>query len=268
MADLFDVSGKTVMITGGLGLLGTAYTRELARRGACVAILDVVPADRAEQMVRSSFDDIERERIHYYHADITSPSELADVRSEFGMRHSGLDVLINNAALNPRVEDGVAAARVGSSFENLPLSEWQESFDVDVTGTMLCSQTFLSLMSDSASIINIASMYAIAGPDQRLYEEGFTKPISYSATKGAVVSMTRYLAAYLANRGIRVNCVVLGGVENNQSPEFQRRYAERTPLGRMATPDECTGIIVYLCSAASSYATGSLFVVDGGYLCW
>lgn len=268
MADLFDVAEKTILITGGLGLLGTAYTRELARRRARVVILDTFGADDAESAIRSRFSDAERERIDYFETDVTSSGALREVRSSLRERHSTLDVLINNAALNPKVEDGIGAARVSSSFEDLPLSEWRESFDVDVTGTMLCCQTFLSIMNASSSIVNVASLYAIVGPDQRLYDEGFTKPISYSATKGAVVAMTRYLATYLAPRGIRVNCVVLGGVENDQGAEFQRKYAQRTPLGRMAKPEECTGIVVYLCSPASSYATGSIFVVDGGYLCW
>jgi NAD(P)-dependent dehydrogenase (short-subunit alcohol dehydrogenase family) len=139
---------------------------------------------------------------------------------------------------------------------------------INVTGAMLCCQIFGSVMPPGGSIINIASIYGLVAPDQRLYRRGFIKPAVYGASKGAIIALTKYLAAYWGGQSIRVNCLVPGGVFNGQDSAFVKRYAARVPLGRLAKPNEFNGIIIYLASNASSYSTGATFVIDGGWTAW
>jgi len=130
---------------------------------------------------------------------------------------------------------------------------------------MLCCQVFGSLMKANSSIINIASIYGVVAPDQSIYPAGFTKPATYGVTKAGVIQLTRYLAAYWGQKQIRVNCLVCGGVENNQSIDFIKKYSAKTPLGRMARASDFIGILLYLASDQSGYTTGSVLTIDGGW---
>jgi NAD(P)-dependent dehydrogenase (short-subunit alcohol dehydrogenase family) len=147
-------------------------------------------------------------------------------------------------------------------------------FEINVKGTWLMCQAFGPCMAREGrgSIVNIGSIYGQVSPDQRLYEElqakPWTKPLAYTATKGALPAMGRWLATYWAQKGVRVNTLVCGGVAGNQGEEFQRRYSERVPMGRMATAEDYVGALVYLLSDASRYQTGSVVTVDGGWTAW
>lgn len=169
-----------------------------------------------------------------------------------------------------------APAQDNGPFEHFPESSWDRVMDVNVKGIMLCCQVVGGQMADAGrgSIVNISSIYGIVSPDQRLYEyrreagEEFFKPVAYSASKSALLNLTRYLATYWADKNVRVNTVTFGGVFNGQDDRFLDAYTARVPLKRMAQPDEYNGAIVFLLSDASSYMTGSNLVIDGGWTAW
>jgi len=156
------------------------------------------------------------------------------------------------------------------------LEDWQKVMDVNITGMFLCCQAVAKEMEKkkSGSIINIASIYGVTAPDQRLYEgavyrgKKINTPAVYSTSKGAVISLTRYLATYLAPYGIRVNALTPGGVYSGQNKAFVKKYSERCPLGRMAKPEEIFNAVYFLASDASSYITGHNLIVDGGWTVW
>jgi NAD(P)-dependent dehydrogenase (short-subunit alcohol dehydrogenase family) len=207
--------------------------------------------------------------------DITQPDDLKDCLNEVLARFGRLDILINNAANNPRMENRVDVNF--SRFENFPLERWGADICVGLTGAFLCSQVFGSEMARRSRgvIVNVASDLALIAPDQRLYRQPElpdhlqpVKPVTYSIVKSALVGLTRYLATYWADRGVRVNALSPGGVYNAQPDEFVAKLAQLIPMGRMANLDEYRGAIVFLCSDASSYMTGNNLVVDGGRTCW
>jgi NAD(P)-dependent dehydrogenase (short-subunit alcohol dehydrogenase family) len=269
-AELFSLGGKVAIVTGALGLLGRQHCEALAQAGANVVTCDLNGTD-CDNFAQGL---TENNRSIGIGLDITVPNELKmaceRILDEFGH----IDVLVNNAAVNDMFENPALAGEL-SKFENYPLSEWQRSLDVNITGTFLASQIFGAEMAraGSGSIINVASTYGIVAPDQSLYtrpdgSQPFYKSPSYSTTKGAVLSFTRYLAAYWGNKGVRVNALSPGGVENGQENYFVENYARRTMLGRMAKPNDYRGALVFLASDASKYMTGANVVVDGGWTSW
>lgn len=272
VARALDLSGRVVVVTGGAGLLGGEHAAAVAEMGACPVLLDLRAAD-AE--ARSS--ELAREfgvRALGLGADITSEADveaaLARVLDEFGR----VDVLVNNAANDPKVEaDGPQWSRL----ERFPLDVWEADLAVGLTGAFLCSRVFGGEMARRGGgvILNIASDLGVIAPDQRIYrleglpdEEQPVKPVSYSIVKAGLLGLTRYLATYWAAQGVRVNAISPGGVRTEQDPAFVELLAQRIPLGRMARRDEYRAAIVFLCSDASSYMTGANLVVDGGRTAW
>jgi NAD(P)-dependent dehydrogenase (short-subunit alcohol dehydrogenase family) len=208
-------------------------------------------------------------------ADITRPEQVEAALRQVLDRYGRLDILINNAANNPKVED--AAGVAWSRLEHFPLEQWQADLAVGLTGAFLCSRVLGAEMARRRGgvIVNVASDLAVIAPDQRLYREpGLpadqqpVKPVTYSVVKTGLIGLTRYLATYWTNEGVRVNAISPGGVFNGQPADFVLRLSQLIPMGRMAAPDEYQGAILFLCSDASSYMTGQNLIVDGGRSCW
>ncbi|CAM3333308.1 SDR family oxidoreductase [Aquirufa ecclesiirivi] len=262
--DLFELNDKVALVTGALGLIGKEHCKALAHAGATVIVADLNESachEFAQTLGNGSMGigmDISFE-----------PSvQLAAswVKSQFGH----VDILVNNAAINDHFQDSANVLAL-SSFENYPLSMFKKSWEVNVMGMFLVSQKMGQLMLEKGgSIINIASTYGMVGPDQGLYKDEtgkqvFYKTPAYPTTKGAVINFTRYLAAYWGDKGIRVNTLSPGGVENGQSDYFIQQYIQKTPLKRMAKASDYAGALLFLASDASAYMTGANLVVDGGF---
>lgn len=272
---LFDLNGKVAIVTGALGLIGKHHCLALAEAGA-----NIVVADLNESACQQFADTLPTESLGI-DVNIIDKASVENLRDKTLNKFGRIDILVNNAAINdvfvPKDsfgENPQTAAEL-SMFENYPLDMWQKSLDVNLTGTFLCSQIIGKVMAESGkgSIINIASTYGMVGPDQSIYKkpdgtQSFYKSAAYPATKGAIINFTRFLAAYWGNKGVRVNTLSPGGVENNQDEYFVKNYSAKTMLGRMASPDDYKGAIVFLASDASSYMTGANLVVDGGWTAW
>ncbi|HVZ39162.1 MAG TPA: SDR family oxidoreductase [Candidatus Kapabacteria bacterium] len=273
---LFSLAGKVAIVTGGVGLIGRRHCEALLGAGASVIVTDLNEAECqtfAEEL-RSKLGDDQAERAIGIGADITDPHAVGHLLEQTLAIHGRVDVLVNNAAINDMVESPASGADL-SRFENYPLEMFRRSLDVNVTGTFLCSQIVGSEMArcGSGSIINVASTYGVVAPDQSLYRRAdgtqtFYKSAVYPVTKGAVISFTRFLAAYWGTAGVRVNTLSPGGVENAQDEQFIHEYERRTPLGRMASSGDYQGALLFLASDASSYMTGANLIVDGGWTCW
>ena len=272
-SSLFDLTGRVAVITGGAGLLGEQHARAIASEGGIPVLVDVSGRGAAEMAERISTEY--RVPAWGCRVDITKADELRGFLAQLLDRFGRLDILINNAANNPRVENGGAVNF--SRFEHFPLAQWQADLAVGLTGAFLCSQVLGSEMARRGAgvIVNVASDLALIGPDQRVYRQpGLpphlqpVKPVSYSAVKAGLLGLTRYLATYWSDRGVRANALCPGGVSNGQPQDFVVRLSELIPLGRMAHVDEYRGAILFLCSDASSYMTGAILAVDGGRTCW
>jgi NAD(P)-dependent dehydrogenase (short-subunit alcohol dehydrogenase family) len=268
MMNIFSLEGKVSIVTGALGLIGKEHCKALSEAGSALVVADLDGNACSEFAARLGNDSIG------ISLNVASKGSVTDANDKIISKYGKMDVLVNNAAINDMFENPAMALEM-SMFENYPLEMWQKSLDVNVTGIFLCSQVFGSEMAKrgKGSIINVASTYGITAPDQSLYkdEEGkqkFYKSAAYPATKGAVISFTKFLAAYWGSKGVRVNTLSPGGVENSQDEFFVENYSKRTPLGRMADKTDYKGAVVFLASDASSYMTGANLVVDGGWTAW
>ncbi len=271
--ELFDLSGRVAVITGGAGLLGYYHAAILASAGAHAVLLDLHaanPASRAAQLTAES-----GVKCLGIDVDITAEGSLGKARDLIIATFGRIDILINNAANNPKIED--TRGQTWSRLENFPLELWDADIRVGLTGAFLCSRIFGTEMVKRGGgvIVNVASDLGLIAPDQRLYrldglpnEQQPVKPVTYSVVKTGLIGLTRYLATYWNDAHIRVNAISPGGVFNGQPEVFLNRLQQLIPMGRMARRDEYQGAILFLCSDASSYMTGSNLVVDGGRTCW
>ncbi|HBT81321.1 TPA: short-chain dehydrogenase [Candidatus Giovannonibacteria bacterium] len=268
VGEMFNLAGRTAVVTGGAGNLGSEYVKTLAQAGASVAVFDIADKKnpKLEELLKSGHP------VKIYKIDLTKKNEvekaLAEASGELGVP----TILINNAGLDSHPS---APAAQNGPFEDYPEEVWDAMLDSHLKGMFFMSQAFIrnfrSAKKTSGSIINVSSTYGLVTPPQAMYEfrrrkgETYYKPVGYSVAKSGVLNFTRWLAEYAAPFGIRVNTLVPGGVYAGQDPEFVREYESRTMLGRMAEAHDYNGAVLFLASDASSYMTGSTLVVDGGW---
>jgi len=272
----FSLSGKTALITGAAGLLGMRHASALLESGATVVLTDITQEGLAAAEKTLS-QEADPSYIRTVVMDVTKPESISAVSDRLVIDGLHIDILVNNAAIDPKVK-GDQGVLETSRLENFPLEQWDLQMAVGLTGAFLCSQVFGSAMVNSGKggvILNIASDLSVFSPDQRLYRiEGLSedmqpvKPVTYSVIKAGLIGLTRYLATYWADKGVRCNALSPGGVFNGQGDEFVMRLTSLIPLGRMADVDEYGAAIQFLCSDASSYMNGQNIVMDGGRSVW
>ncbi len=267
---LYDLTGKVAVVTGGAGILGRHFCAGLAESGATVVIADL--QDESANTLAKELGDRYHIKAMGIGCDVSMPDSVkkmvARVVSEFG----GIDILHNNAAGKSDDLDAFFAP-----FEEYSLDQWRKIMSVNIDGMFLTAQAVGKQMvaqGRGGSIIQTASIYGVMAPDHRIYEGSFyldhriNTPAVYTASKAAVVGLTKHLATYWADKGIRVNTLTPGGTESGQNDEFKGRYANRVPMNRMAQAHEMVGALLYLASDASSYVTGQNIIVDGGLNAW
>jgi len=264
------LEGKSAVITGAGGLLGPHHAIALSYAGAKVYLLDI-DDHGLDNCKKKLLKENPNASVEIFNADITNLESIESLSNSLTNEGIFIDILINNAALNPtmkEIEEGVTGR-----VEDYDLNEWNKELNVGITGAFICSRVFGSKMAEKEKgvIINISSDLAIRAPDQRVYSptESFDdiksyKPLGYSIVKTALIGMTRYLAEYWGHKNVRVNALLPGGVYNNQPKELVENVIKRTLLGRWANVDEYEDIIVFLSSDSSAYMTGQSIIMDGG----
>jgi NAD(P)-dependent dehydrogenase (short-subunit alcohol dehydrogenase family) len=272
----FGLAGKTALITGAAGLLGMEHAAALLESGATVVLTDIGKEALATACA-ALLQDAEPSRVLTREMDVSLPQAVRSVADDLSAAGLRVDILVNNAAIDPKVK-GDQGVQETSRLENFPLDQWNIQVAVGLTGAFLCSQVFGSAMARDGKggvILNIASDLSVLSPDQRLYrKEGLAeemqpvKPVTYSVIKAGLVGLTRYLATYWADQGVRANALSPGGVFNGQSDVFVQRLTSLIPLGRMASRDEYRAAVQFLCSDASAYLNGQNIVMDGGRSIW
>lgn len=267
---MFELKGRTAIVTGATGILGHRFCRGLAEFGANVVVVDL-DQERCSQFASELEQEFHGEAIGI-RCDVSQPESVENLVKAAVERFGHIDILHNNAASKSSDLDAFFA-----STEQYSLSEWRKIMSVNVDGMFLVAQAVgrqMQLQETGGSIVQTASIYGIVSSDKRIYDGSFylgrqiSNPAVYSTSKAAVVGLTKYLAANWADARIRVNALVPAGVESGQNETFKARYSGRVPMGRMAQPDEMVGALIFLASDASSYVTGQCVIVDGGLSAW
>ena len=262
----FQLGGKVALVTGGAGILGQHFCAGLLHAGAQVAVIDL------DAVAARSVADLLGERAAGFGCDVASAESVKACVDEVLARFGSIDILHNNAATKSR-----DVRAFFTPFEDYSLDTWREVMAVNIDGMFLMAQAVgrhMVARGRGGAIIQTASIYGLVGPDSRIYEGSnylggpINTPAVYAASKAAVVGLTKWLATHWAKDGIRVNCLVPGGVSSGQNGVFSDRYAERVPMGRMAEAGEMVPALLYLASDASSYVTGQVLAVDGGWTAW
>ena len=272
----FDLTGKTALITGAAGLLGKEHAAALLEGGATVVLTDI-SQDALAAAKAMLLQEFPSGQLQTAVLDVSSPEAVRTLSSQLADAGVRIDILVNNAAIDPKVkaDEGMVES---SRLENFPIEQWNLQIAVGLTGAFLCSQVFGACMAADGKggvILNIASDLSVFSPDQRLYRKpGLpehlqpVKPVTYSVIKAGLVGLTRYLATYWPDKGVRANAISPGGVFNGQGDEFVARLSALIPLGRMAASDEYRAAVQFLCSDASCYMNGQNVVMDGGRSVW
>jgi NAD(P)-dependent dehydrogenase (short-subunit alcohol dehydrogenase family) len=272
--DIFSLKDRVAVITGGGGMLGYQHAAAIASAGGKLALLDISAEglERNAASLRQEFGaDVLPLVVDIARLEAVEASQQAVVQ-----RFGDIHILVNNAARNPKVEN--SAEKNFSRLENFPSEQWQLDLDVGLGGAFNCCKVYGGRMAEasiSGVIVNIASDLGVIAPDQRIYKvDGRpahlqpVKPVTYSVVKHGLIGLTKYLATYWCDQGIRCNALSPGGVYAEQNDVFVSKLTQLIPMGRMANADEYRGAIVFLCSDASSYLNGANLVMDGGRSVW
>ena len=244
-----DLKNKNVILTGGSGFLGKQIANSFLKNNSNVYILDIKKPS------------LKSKKIFYFKCDITDEYQVMEVVKK--LKTKKIDILINNAA----IDYVPVKTKKKITFENFDINKWDNDLKVGLTGSFICTRIFGSLMSKNKGgvILNISSDLGIIAPDQNLYKDlKFKKPVTYSVVKHGLNGLTKYTASYWANKNIRCNAIAPGGIENNQNKKFLNKLKKVIPMGRLAKKNEYNNLILFMCSDASSYMTGSIVVADGG----
>lgn len=271
----FRIPGRVIVITGGAGLLGKKHAEAVIEGGGIPVLLDISDEhlSRAKAELTGSYPG---NTVECCRADITNREQMEEIGKDLLEKYGHIDGLINNAANNPKME-GNSSNMKPIQLENFPMEMWLDDLSVGLTGAFVCAQVFGRIMAKAGRgvILNISSDLGVIAPDQRIYrkdglreEEQTVKPITYSVIKHGLIGMTKYLATYYAEKGVRANALCPGGIYNGQNREFLDKVTNLIPMGRMADVDEYKSTVLYILSDASSYMTGSTVIVDGGRTCW
>jgi len=253
--NLFSCKDKVALVTGGFGLIGKEIVRGLSDFGASICVADI-----NEHQMKGLEN---RAAVNFKPLDITSEDSIRQILEAVIKQFKKIDILIN--CTYPRTGDW------GARCEDVSFDSWKMNVNSHLGGYFLCCQKVAEQMKlqGGGSIINFASIYGVVAPDFSIYEGStITMPVAYSAIKGGVIAFSKYMATYYAKDNIRVNCISPGGIFDNQPASFVEKYAAKTPLGRMGTPKDMIGALLYLASDASSYVTGHNLIVDGGWTAW
>ncbi len=268
----YNIENKTALITGAAGLLGIQHSKALLEIGAQVILTDLNETDlntAKDFLLNEGFGE---NKISSLIMDVTSEKSIQDACEVLQAQNIQVDILINNAAINPTtssIEENVRTTRL----ENFSVERWNKELTVGLTGAFLCSRVFGYLMSQNGGgvILNISSDLSVIAPDQRLYQQDninedlqAVKPVTYSVIKTGMIGLTRYLASYWPDKGVRSNALSPGGVYIDQDKVFVDKINKLIPLARMANPDEYNSAVQFLCSDASAYMNGQNIVIDGG----
>ena len=272
----FNLKNKKILITGAAGLLGAEHAKALLECNAKLILTDI--DKRKLNMLKKELEKtFESNLIYTFEMDVTSEDSIKNVSKKLNIADLNIDVLINNAAIDPKVNKNKKLINT-SRLEEFSLDDWNSQIAVGLTGAFLCSKVFghqMAVRNSGGCIVNIASDLSIIAPDQRIYSLKNTssnqqpvKPITYSVIKSGIIGLTKYLSTYWLGSNIRCNALSPGGVYQNQSEEFVDQITKLIPLSRMANKNEYRGAIQFLCSDASSYMNGHNLVIDGGRSVW
>ena len=277
MKDLFDLSGKVIIITGAAGLLGRKHAEVIAAYGGNPILLDL-----SLNFVNEYANELNNKygvKSAGYMVDITNESQIKNNVKKLVDVYGKIDGLINNAAINldkPSEED--KAQQNITRLENFAIEAWDKEIAVGITGAFLCAKHYgyqISKNPNGGSIINISSDLGLISPDQRLYmksdvsdEQQSVKPVTYSVVKTGLIGLTRYLATYWAEQNVRCNAMCPGGIDNNLPADFMKNVVTRIPMRRLAKVNEYQSTLLWMLSDASSYLNGAIIPVHGGRTAW
>lgn len=244
MSKFLYFSGKTAFVIGSEGLLGKQFVKTLENAGCIVAGID-------KNLNKDNICKI----------DVTKKYQLKKFIEYFIKDYKKIDILVNCFAVNPQISEEK------NDFENYSLEKWNNTVNVNLTGTFLTCKEVGKVMVKQQSggvIVNVTSQLGLVAPDQSIYDNGYIKPADYCVSASGIIELTKYLASYWRDK-IRVNCLIPSMIYNKQDKKFIKRVKKKIPLGRMSELDEFNKALLFLCSEASSYMTGQNLIMDGGY---